>query len=176
MKGASGLPGPRGASGAPGAVGAKGDNGASPFFATAGSSGAFNCNGLVPHRRRDRRRNPHARLAAESGRCSAWLDVDRLLKLSQPARVYIHASFDYTSPNGASGKDANCYVRDGKGTTLGHNSVYLRIAGGEHTAASLTEVATLPAGPQDIQIWCYSYGTPQLAIQSAGMTVFALAA
>jgi hypothetical protein len=99
-----------------------------------------------------------------------------LLNLTQPARVYVHASLSYTWPGGGTAKDANCNVRDEKGGTIGHDSVYLRPAGAEDASASFTEVGTLPAGTHDVQIWCYSYGSPgQVAIQNAGMTVFAVA-
>jgi len=174
-KGSSGAQGAKGDKGAPGDKGDKGDTGASPFLATAGSDARFSCaswcriadgaGGLILGLG-----SPPSPIAA----ASEWSSTG-FLKLSQPARVFINASFEYTSPNGSSGKDANCSVRDGKGTILGHNTVYLRVAGGEDTAASMTEVTTLPAGTHDIQIWCYSYGTPALAIQSAGLSVFAVA-
>jgi hypothetical protein len=96
------------------------------------------------------------------------------LVLDRPATVMVHASISYTSPYGATGHDADCYIADEDGHTIGNNTVYLRIAGSEDTGASFTSIGTLPAGTHNVQIWCCSYGTPALAITSAGLTAMAI--
>jgi hypothetical protein len=169
-----------GPQGLKGDAGTQGPPGPSAFIATAASDGDFQCPGsgwcYIPQ-------SPGGPIIGLTSPPSSTVYQDRwsstgLLFLDRTARVLAHASFAYTSPSGSTGKDANCYIRSvsesGSPAVLGNASTYLRIAGAESTSASLTAVGVLQAGTYDVQLFCYSYGTPALAIRAAGLTVTAV--
>jgi len=176
-QGPQGEQGPTGPQGATGPKGATGATGASPFLATAGSDGYFSCSGWCYLSDQ-----PGSAILSLSSPPSSFVYQDRWsssgpLELSRQARVFVNATFSYTSPYGTEGLDANCYLKNLTTNQSFHPSVYLRVDSDESQSASLNAVEILPAGSYNIAIWCYSYGaTKPLAITSAGMTIFAVAA
>jgi hypothetical protein len=171
-----GKRGARGPKGDPGPVGPTGPAGASPFLATAGSDASLRCASWCYLSDQpgaavlslDSPPSPHVYQ-------SQWSSTGHL-DLTRPARVFINASLSYTTPSGATGQDANCYLRDASTGKSFHPSVYLRPGADIATSATLTAVDTLAAGTHNIQIWCFSYGAAKpLAVTAAGMTVFAVA-